>query len=187
MAERLSGDPKAETFKDVVRPALLAELQFASGTTRAWTGVGTLTWNGEDWLGVGTFGRVSTVTETLDLKAVGARFELSGIPGDLVASMVGEPLQGKKALLYLAFFDEDWQLIPDPVLLFRGFMDSCELQDGGQTATIALNAENRLADLARARVRRYTDADQQAEYPGDLGFAYVASMQDLQILWGRSP
>ncbi|MBI1208021.1 MAG: hypothetical protein GC191_12130 [Azospirillum sp.] len=187
MTERLSGSPKAETFKSVVRPALLAELQFASGTSRAWSGIGTLHWNGEDWLGTGTLGRVSTVTETIDLKAVGARFELSGIPSDLLTHMVGEPLQGRRALLWLAFFDEDWVLVPEPVLLFRGFMDSVELRDGGQTSSIALNVENRLADLSRARVRRYTDADQQAEFPGDLGFSFVASMQDLQLLWGRNP
>ena len=187
MTERLSGQPKQETYAAVVRPALLAELQFVDGTSYLWTGVGPLAWGGHTWLGLGSLGTVSPVEETTDLKAVGAKFQLSGVDPTLLATVMGEPIQGRPALLYLAFFDPDWQLIPDPVLLFRGRMDTVEIPVGGDSATIALNVENRLRDLERVRVRRYTDADQQAEYPGDQGFAFVTALQDAQIIWGRAP
>ena len=36
-------------------------------------------------------------------------------------------------------------------------------------------------DLERAEVRRYTDADQQAEYPGDRFFEFVAALQEAEI------
>ena len=187
MADRLTGAAAAEPYKSVVRPALLVELQFASGPVRAWSGVGPLTWNGVSWAGVGLLGRVSTVEETLELKAAGASFQLSGIPSELLTPVVSEPIQSRAALLWLAFFDEDWAVVPDPVLLFRGRMDTVEIADGGSIATITLFAESRLRDLERARVRRYTDADQQAEVPGDLGLAFVASLQEVNILWGRAP
>ena len=35
--------------------------------------------------------------------------------------------------------------------------------------------------------RRYTDEDQQMDYPGDLGFQFVNGIQEAQIYWGRSP
>ena len=187
MADRLSGPAAAEPYQSVVRPALLVELQFVSGPVRAWSGVGPLSWNGVTWAGVGLLGRVSTVEETLELKAAGASFQLSGIPPELLAPVVAEPIQSRAALLYLAFFDPDWQVVPEPVLLFRGRMDTVEIADGGAIATITLYAESRLRDLERARVRRYTDADQQAEFPGDLGLSFVASLQEINILWGRSP
>ncbi|CAK0773283.1 hypothetical protein WCLP8_40003 [uncultured Gammaproteobacteria bacterium] len=78
MTGRLSGSVEAETFKAVARPAILVELHFAAETMFLWSGVGTLIWNGCTWLGVGTLGRVGSIEETLDVRAVGARFELSG-------------------------------------------------------------------------------------------------------------
>ena len=36
-------------------------------------------------------------------------------------------------------------------------------------------------DLERAEVRRYTDADQQAEYPGDRFFEFVPALQEAEI------
>ncbi len=57
MTGRLSGPSEAETFKTVARPVLLVELGFASGPSRVWSGLGTLSWSGQDWLGVGTLGR----------------------------------------------------------------------------------------------------------------------------------
>jgi hypothetical protein len=35
-------------------------------------------------------------------------------------------------------------------------------------------------------VRRYTNEDQQAEVPGDRGFEYVPSVQELNFKWGPS-
>ena len=42
MTGRLSGAAEAETFKTVARPVLLVELGFTSGTSRVWSGLGTL-------------------------------------------------------------------------------------------------------------------------------------------------
>jgi hypothetical protein len=187
MTDRLSGLAAAEPFKSVVRPALLVELRFLAATVRVWSGVGPLTWDGQTWLGTGTLGRVSSVEETLELKAAGASFQLSGVPSDLLTHVLGEPIQRRLVLMWLAFFDENWTVVPDPVLLFRGKMDTVEIADGGPTATVTLFAESALRDLERARVRRYTDQDQQAEYPGDLGFAFVTALQETNLLWGRAP
>ncbi|MEI6986415.1 MAG: hypothetical protein WCK65_09810 [Rhodospirillaceae bacterium] len=186
MADRLTGLAAAEPYKSVARPALLVELRFGSGTVWVWSGIGPLTWNGATWLGVGWLGRVSAVEETLELKAAGASFQLSGVPSELLIPVVSESIQSRQALMYLAFFDEDWTVVPDPVLLFRGRMDTIEIADGGAIATITLYVESRLRDLERARVRRYTDADQQAEYPNDLGLSFVAALQEINILWGRA-
>ena len=69
-----------------------------------------------------------------------------------------------------------------PVL--AGRMDTMSWSEG-ETATVSLTVESRLADLERPRARRYTDSDQQAEYPGDLAFQYVQSLVEKEITWGR--
>jgi len=38
----------------------------------------------------------------------------------------------------------------------------------------------------RPYVRRYTDEDQKIEHPTDKGFEFVAAIQDLELVWGRS-
>ena len=186
MTERLTPASALETGQTVARPILLAEFDFAGGASRAWSGLGTLTWAGKDWTGLGDLGEVSAIEETMELRATGAAFRLSGVPSALIATALGEPIQGRAARLWLGFLDEALSLIEDPVLLFDGRMDVLEITDGGEAAVITLFAENRLRDLERPRTRRYTDQDQQAEYPGDRGFAFVPSLQDVTINWGSA-
>jgi hypothetical protein len=59
------------------------------------------------------------------------------------------------------------------------------IQDTGETSVLTITAESRLIDMNRARERRFTDADQQQLYPGDLGLQYVAGLQDKEFPWGR--
>ena len=49
----------------------------------------------------------------------------------------------------------------------------------------ALVGESRLIDLNRARNFRSTHEDQQQIFHGDLGFEYVAAIQDKEVSWGR--
>ena len=54
----------------------------------------------------------------------------------------------------------------------------------GEKATITLTGESRLIDFFRPRISRYTDAEQQALYPGDLGLQYVNDLQEASVPWG---
>ena len=56
---------------------------------------------------------------------------------------------------------------------------------GSTQSEVLLTAENRLADWDRPRIRRYNDADQQSEYPGDLGMQFAEQMVNKTILWGK--
>ena len=55
----------------------------------------------------------------------------------------------------------------------------------GSTSTITLTIENRIADLLRTKVTRYTNEDQTALFPNDLSLRFVDAIQsDKEILWG---
>lgn len=186
MTLRLDELTLVETTKPVVRPILLAELDFVSGTKRLWSGIGNLLWNSETWEGTGDLGRVSSIEETVELRAAGMALQLAGVDTSDLAEVIAEPIQGRRAKLYIGFRDSAFQLISDPIIIFDGRMDTIEIVDGGPTATITMKVENRLRDLERARTRRYTDADQQARFPGDVGLQYVPALQEIDIAWGRS-
>jgi hypothetical protein len=66
-------------------------------------------------------------------------------------------------------------------------MDQMNIQENPDTATIELTVENKLIDLERPRIARYTSAYQKSVYPGDKGMDFIEDLQDKEIVWGRSP
>lgn len=75
-------------------------------------------------------------------------------------------------------------LVADPYQLDGGRLDFTVIEDAGDTCTIAAQYESRLVDLERPRERRYTAEDQKIDYPADLGFDYVPSLQETELIWG---
>jgi len=185
MARQLTTALEAATLAPVVRPALLVGLDFASGPLRLWSGIGKLTWAGNDYLGAGQLLAVAPATETQGLSAEGATLALSGIPAELLSIALAEAYQGRSAKVWLAAFDLSGALVADPYLIFDGRMDVMTIDEAGETSTISVTAESRLIDLERPRERRYTDEDQRIEYPDDAGCEFVAGLADAEITWGR--
>ncbi len=188
MSRALPGPMAVAIVQPLVKVILLAELNFASGPIRCWTGRGPLNWNGVAWLGTGEFGGISPVDETTEIGAAGLTFTLSGIPSDLIATCLADPYRGRSAKLWLAIVDN----VDNPTVLyayqvFGGRMDTIKLADTGQTSTVTLQAENRLIDLGRPRNLRYTDQEQQRIFPGDIGLQYVAKLPGQPIWWGVAP
>ena len=72
----------------------------------------------------------------------------------------------------------------DSYQIFSGRMDVMTIDETGETCSITLTAENRLIDLERPRVRRYTSEDQKSLHPNDKGFDFVNSLQEAEIKWG---
>ena len=112
---------------------------------------------------------------------------MSGIDASLLDEVMTEFQVGLPVSVTLGVFDATGALIADPVCCFTGRMDQPTIDVSGTLATIAINCENRLVEMNVAVDRRYTDEDQQMDYPGDLGFQFVNGIQEAQIYWGRSP
>jgi len=166
--------------------AAFAELHFRSSVEYLWTGTGLFSWNGQTWLGIGLFGKIGVISEDSQLNAQGVSLELSGIDPVLLPEALSEIEQGLPARLWVAFFDRAGTIVPDPILCFAGRMDQPTIDESGETATISITVENRLADLQRRLVRRFTDQDQRMDWPRDTGFAWVGQLMDWTSAWGVS-
>ena len=178
---RLSLHAAASATSPVAAPVVLVELDFASGPFRAWTGLGQLNWAGKVFEGVGSIGAVGEVEETVELRAVRLTLALSPVPQEVVDIALAErSFRLRPARLWGALLDAEGAFVADPFPLWAGLMDTMEVTDGAEPR-VALTCESRLVDLERAEVRRYTDADQQAEYPGDRFFEYVPALQEAEI------
>ena len=192
---------------DVVYPFFAVELQFDSNTVRMWTGQGTLVLqDATQWVGLGQLLDISSIEETSEMAVKGATISLSGIPSDLLSLALSEPYQGRVAKIYFGTLSRgnillesgSYILLQDGSRievetgergfneLFSGYMDQMNIEEGGDTSTIQMAVENKLIDLERARVARFTSGYQKSIYPNDKGLDFVEDLQDKKIPWGRS-
>lgn len=184
MARDLTQDTRDAATASVVRPIVFVQFEFASETTRVWSGVGSIDWAGETWEGLGELGKISLIEETTDLRIAGVVFELSGVDSDLIAvSMDKSEYRRRPVAVWMGFTTDDMRtVVVDPFQVWDGRLDKMTVQDG-PTATIQVTSEHHLADLERSRARRYTEADQQAAYPDDKGLEFIEAIQDQTLEW----
>ena len=189
MARNLHSDFLAAVQQDEIQPAMLVKVNTSGGDVLIWTGISDLVYNAETYIGVGTLGGVSAQSERTDLSATGVTLSLSGIPSDLVSTALGQVQQGRLCQVWLALLSTSTgALVNNPYELFAGFSDVTILTEQADTATITIQAENRLVDLERARIRRYTDEDQKSDAANsaDKGFEFVPGLQDKVLTFGKS-
>lgn len=186
MTRDLTAGVSSEVVKNRLRMAMLVDLVFDSDPLYVWSGIGSLSWNGQTYLGTGALGKISAIEETSEVRSNGIQLSLSGIPSSLISIALGTQYQGRPCRVRMAFFDSSNVLIDDPVQVFSGKLDVMQIVDSGDTCEILVTAENRLIDLERPKeVRYYTDSEQQRYSTGDLGCQYVEKLQTKEIVWGR--
>ena len=207
MSRDLSTSTLENIEAPVVKPFFAVELNFSSETIRMWTGQGTLVLDdGTQWFGLGQLLNISSIEETSEMAVKGATVSLSGIPSEILSLALSEPYQGRVCKIYFGTLSTGGALVQQSgsyilmqdgskILvqtgekgfneLFSGYMDQMNIEEGSDTSTIEMSVENKLIDLERARVARYTSGYQKSVYPNDLGLDFIEDLQDRQISWGR--
>lgn len=174
---------------NVVYPFYAIELLFDGfQTLRLWTGLGGLVYGGNTWYGTGEILTVDTIEETTEISAKGAVLTLSAIPTEVLSLALTQPYQGRKCNIYFGMFDPaGGQIVNagDLTQIFSGYMDQMNIQEDGSSSTLTLSVENKLVDLERARVARFTSAYQKSRYPNDKGLDFVEALQTQSLVWGR--
>ena len=153
---------------------------------RVHSGVGNLTWNSNIVYGVGSFGGMSSPKEGVELENYDLELTLSGLKAEYLSIALNQSARGKRAYVYEAFMDQAvGQIIDAPFTVYVGRMVNKVIRQGSQRS-ISVRCESIFADWDRPAVFRYTNEIQQARFPGDKGFEYVAQMVEKELLWGRS-
>ena len=151
------------------------------GPLRLWTGLGNRTIGGETYIGTGALLNIAAAEEVGDLSAKGMVLTLTGLESSIISLALQEPYQRRIAKVYLGE-----QSVTPVVEIFSGFMDTMQISDEPETATVVLTIESKLVELERSRNWRYTDESHKARYSGDSFFSFVQDIQDQQVAWGRS-
>ena len=166
-----------------VSPCVLVDLTLASGVIHIWSGVGSLVYDGNTYLGVGSLGQVGDVTEGSQVKADGTTITLSGIDPTLLNDCLLEIQLGAPATVWFAVF-QNGALLGAPYPLFVGTVDQPMVPISADSIAITLKLENRMTNLQRASNRRYTASDQTYYFPSDSGFNWVETLNDIALVWG---
>jgi hypothetical protein len=184
MSRSLGGGLVSELTAATLRPFLLFEGVFASSTLRLWTGVGDLSWNGFTWLGNGWIEGFSNFTENNEIRTGGVDIVLSGVPAALVSLILTEARHDSRGSVYLGSFNSSGAIASSPYLLFEGALSAPRIDDSGDATQVVLSYEDDLIMLARSKELRWNNESQQAIFPGDKGFEYVAAIQKWTGFWG---
>lgn len=212
MSRDLQPSFAASLTDTVLRVFYAMEFFFDTQTLRFWSGLGDITLNGNVYTGSGSMIAISSLEETLDVAARGATLTLSGLPPELLSLAIQEPYQGRKCNIYFGALaqgsdapnitTEDGDFLTTQAgqrllanlsaedkdaltLVFSGYMDKMNIEEGPDSSIIAVYAESRLIDLRRPRTTRYTSESQKAKFPLDLGFDFVEDLQAKKFTWGR--
>jgi hypothetical protein len=99
---------------DVVRPVIFIYADFPSGVRRVWTGIGTVTFQGESWTGVGGVISLESIPESVDSGSQGITLTLNGLDQTVIDAMTDDEYQGRDVVMYLSFWDATRTTIWEP-------------------------------------------------------------------------
>tara|TARA_R110001606_G_scaffold396581_1_gene570963 strand:+ start:13 stop:663 length:651 start_codon:yes stop_codon:yes gene_type:complete len=178
IVNRLGADEQAIFF------AIKAE--FDTDDILVWSGTDDLVISSETYTGAGNLLTISNVEENLELKSNGLSIALSGMDSTIVTYAITENYQNRPITVFMGYVMGGTNEVAGTLTLFKGRMTSLVVNDTPDGATVTIDAENRLIDLDRPSNFRYTKESQNFLHSGDTGFNRVASLQDKQIIWGKS-
>lgn len=146
------------------------ELDHPLDVVRLWTGTGTMTWNGNDWLGVGALGAVGEVSDTKDVQAHDLSLQISGV-NPMTVTLADGQVRGRSMTMWSRWLDNAtgaW--FPDSAILFGGMMDTVTTAESGGQAIMTLVCRSPLFNWSDSPKVYYSNEEWQALYPGDTGF-----------------
>ena len=162
-----------------------AKLEFPSGTVYLHNSLGSYTWGGQEWLGVGDLGSISQVEEGLDVSPYAITLTLSGLDATISGAALTEDYYLHGVTVYLGVLNTDDVLIDTPTQIWAGFMDQMNMTvgaDGGDA--IQLVAESELSRFNKSLNLMYTNTAQQERSTGDLFFNFLHRIEGAKINWG---
>ena len=185
MSRGLSGALEGLFAENHISTVILVKLEFDSGTQRYFSGSGTLSYLGEDYLGTGEFGRMEPVLEDKGVKMKGIRLALQGVDTTVIDLTLNEAIQGRPASVSICSYDIELAAITEGFEIFSGYMDTIEMSRGSN-ASMVITIESIMSQFDLPNVRRFTSEDHKERYPTDSFFDFMPKTSEATIDWGSN-
>lgn len=152
-------------------------------TYRFCTGWYQLDWGGFTYTASGNIIEIDPIEETLQNKATGAVFTISGVdPSSRSLALDAQySYPGRPVRIYLAGLSASYA-IQAVDLRFSGFIDKMTIIDkgglGAGNTVVKITCENKLVRLRQADGSRMSDEQQRKLHPGDTAFRHLVNMRE---------
>lgn len=166
---------------------ILVEADFPDGFGRYWLGgTGIIQIDGHDWQGDANLTTVSAIGDGRNDSADMVEFGLSGVsPAVIALARQAGSVRGRDLTIYGQFLDENSpEPLDDKIVLKMLIMDTLGYGAAGPSQrSIRLTAETIWTARNTAAWAWYTDRDQQARFPDDMGMEFVPTLKFHKVAW----
>lgn len=163
---------------------LFGDFDFVSGHVRVSSWNKAFTFSSNTYDPLGGLVNVGDVTEEGGTASQKLEFTLSGIPANIITTVLAEKYHGRAATLYVGFLDASEQLVSTPEVLWEGLMDVMTLRCEASESLASLVCENRLVRWKDKIGLNYSDEHQRRVDATDEFFALVDTLANKSVTWG---
>ena len=128
---------------------------------------------------------ISNHSEQTDLTKATVNLTLSGADQTFISTVLNENVTNDTVDIYRGFLNDSNAIIADPFLLYRGKIESFEIQEGEKDSTVGLSIVSHWADFEKKNGRKTNNVSQQRFFSTDVGMDF-SSQTVLDIKWGRA-
>lgn len=166
--------------------AMFGFLDWPGLPVRFWSGVGQFSWDSQTWDGVGLFGSIDKIAESLQKTDNGIELKLNYLDDTTRNYLNANDPVGTSASLWLNLVNPATRAVTEVKEAFSGFTDRVEIEDAGANGVILVRLASEISRMRRTVFFALSHAHQQHLFPGDMGMEF-ASRMDQPLTWGRYP
>lgn len=176
----------AEVVKSSLEPVLLVKFEFDT-PVYVHTNVGTITFESNVYTGVGELGEIQGAEESEQLSPSPLRLTLSGLTPEYIVEALDAGDYGDIVTIYKGYINSDGVLVESPWVYWRGTFEHANIELGDDRNAVTVVVQNDLKVLTEKSGRRWSDEDQQREYPGDTFFSFIHGIANQKLTVGGQP
>lgn len=150
------------------------------------SGVGSISYGGNTYLGVGSFGSLTAPREQEQVTPASINLVLDGITSAHITEALDSGNLYDPVTVYVGYRQDDGTLVDDPWVLWKGWYEYASISLGAESA-VNITCQHDLSILSEKAGDRYSDEDQQSKFTGDVGLEFAADMSGTKLLWGGGP
>ena len=110
---------------------------------------------------------------------------LSGADQTFISTVLSENITNDEVTVFRGLLADDNTLIADPFLLYKGNIESFNIQESEKSSAVNLTVVSHWADFDKKNGRKTNNTSQQRFFSTDVGMDF-SSQTVLDIKWGRS-
>ena len=127
---------------------------------------------------------ISNFTEETDLTKTSINLTLSGADQTFISTVLNENVVNDSVTVFRGLLDSNNALISDPFLLYKGTIDTFQINETSNESVVNLSIVSHWADFGKVSGRKTNNNSQQRFFSTDVGFDF-ASQTVLDLKWGR--